>query len=32
MYIENPEIPASEAVERLIFAKYLLGERYIFRR
>ncbi|KAH9985189.1 hypothetical protein BJV74DRAFT_847300 [Russula compacta] len=26
MYIENPEIPAQEAVEPLIFAKYLLKE------
>ena len=31
MYIENPEIPAQEAVELLIFAKYLLGERYVSR-
>jgi hypothetical protein len=32
MYIENPEIPAQEAVEPLVFAKYLLGERYVSRR
>jgi hypothetical protein len=29
MYIENPEISAQEAVEPLIFAKYLLGERCV---
>jgi hypothetical protein len=32
MYIENPEIPAQQAVEPLIFSKYLLGERYVSRR
>jgi hypothetical protein len=32
MYIENPEIPAQEAVEPLVFAKYLLEERYVSRR
>jgi hypothetical protein len=32
MYIENPEIRAKEAVEPLVFAKYLLGERYVSRR
>ncbi|KAH9993585.1 hypothetical protein BJV77DRAFT_961818 [Russula vinacea] len=26
MYIENPEIPAQQAVEPLIFSKYLLGD------
>jgi hypothetical protein len=31
MYIENPEIPAQN-VEPLVFAKYLLGERYVSRR
>ena len=31
MYIENPEIPAQQAVEPLIFSKYLLGERYVSR-
>jgi hypothetical protein len=29
MYIENPEIHAQRAVEPLIFAKYLLEERYV---
>jgi hypothetical protein len=32
MYIENPEIPTQKAVEPLVFAKYLLGERYVSRR
>ena len=32
MYIENPEIPTQETVESLVFAKYLLGERYVSRR
>jgi Fungal protein kinase len=32
MYVENPEIPAREVVEPLIFAKYLLDERYVSRR
>jgi len=31
MYIEKPEIPAQMAVEPLIFAKYLLEERYVCR-
>jgi hypothetical protein len=31
MYIETPEIPA-KTVEALFFAKYLRGERYVFRR
>jgi hypothetical protein len=31
MYIENREIPAQN-VEPLVFAKYLLGERYVSRR
>jgi hypothetical protein len=31
MFIENLEIPAQQAVEPLIFAKYLLGERYVSR-
>jgi hypothetical protein len=30
MYIENPKIPA-KAVEPLVFAKYLLKERYVSR-
>jgi hypothetical protein len=29
MYIEKPEIPAQDTVEPLVFAKYLLGERYV---
>jgi hypothetical protein len=32
MYIEDPEIPAQKKVERLVFAKYLLKERYVSRR
>jgi hypothetical protein len=31
MYVENAEIPAQEVVEPLIFAKYLLEERYYSR-
>jgi hypothetical protein len=32
MYIENPEtIPEQEEVEPLVFARYLLGERYVSR-
>jgi hypothetical protein len=31
MYMKNPEIPA-KAVEPLVFAKYLLDERYVSRR
>jgi hypothetical protein len=31
MYINKPEIPA-KAVEPLVFAKYLLEERYVSRR
>jgi len=32
MYIENPKIPQQGTVEPLVFAKYLLEERYVFRR
>ena len=34
MYIADPEIPERETVEMepLVFAKYLLDERYVSRR
>ena len=31
MYVENPEIPVQNEVEPLIFAKCLLGDRYVSR-
>ena len=31
MYIEEPEIPTQNGVERLFFSKYLLGDRYVSR-